>query len=427
MNVLMFGWEFPPNISGGLGTACFGIVKGLSTFNDVKVIFVIPKAYGNEQTNENKLISADSVEINRKFVCLDQKSEQDILEVSSNLTPYLNPEIYSRLHQIAETKIKKTEPGTTISFSGKYGANLYDEIYNYALVAKTIAAENDFQLIHAHDWLTFPAAIAAKNVSGKPLVIHIHSTDFDRSGGSVNPTIYNIEKQGMDEADQIITVSNLIRNRLITQYHISPGKITTIYNAIDPATREIKVKKTGSKMKTVTFLGRITGQKGPCYFAELAKLLTEKMKHVRFIMAGSGELRDQIVECTAQYRISDRFHFTGFLVGAEIEEILSQSDVFIMPSVSEPFGIVPLEAMQMNVPVVISLQSGVSEIIKSAIKTDFWDVHAMADAVHGILKHKILAKTMVHDGNIELAKLNWKQTAKHIRKVYLDTIQKQAS
>lgn len=428
MNVLMFGWEFPPNISGGLGTACYGIVKGLSTFDDVRVTFVIPKAQGNEQIHKNQLISASEIEIGSKSVTSHQPTVfLDVVEVSSALSPYLDPESFSKKVKTVEDKMKNRQGGHKLYFSGKYGPDLYDEINNYAIVAKIIAEENDFQLIHAHDWLTFPSAIAAKKASGKPLIIHIHSTDFDRSGGSVNPRIFEIEKRGMDEADQIITVSNLIRRRLINQYSISPEKIATVYNAIDPVS-ESKIKvKSPHRTKTVTFLGRITIQKGPSYFAEVARLIYDKMKNVRFIMAGNGELRDQIVECCSRYRITNRFHFTGFLNGDEVAEILKKSDVFIMPSVSEPFGIVPLEAMQANVPVIISLQSGIAEVIHSAVKTDFWDVHAMADAVHGILKYKKLAKTMIDDGKKELDKLNWESTAGQIRQIYMNTIQKQVS
>ncbi|MFY9153960.1 MAG: glycosyltransferase [Prolixibacteraceae bacterium] len=428
MNVLMFGWEFPPNISGGLGTACHGIVKGLSTFDDIHVVFVIPKAHGNEQINKYQLISADQVDIECKSPSPVQHPVFiKVLEVPSALSPYLNPESYSRKLIQTEKKGEISQHGKRIYFSGKYGPNLYDEINNYAIVAKTIAEENEFQLIHAHDWLTFPAAIAAKKASGAPLILHIHSTDFDRSGGSVNPTIFRIEKQGMEEADRIITVSNLIKKRLISQYNISPEKITTVYNAIDPVPEKKKTVKHSGKIKTVTFLGRITIQKGPAYFAEVARLIHKKMKNVRFIMAGNGELRDQIVECCAKYRISNRFHFTGFLCGDEVSEILNKSDVFIMPSVSEPFGIVPLEAMQANVPVIISLQSGIAEVIRSAVKADFWDIHAMADAVHGILKYKKLSKTMINDGKKELGKLNWVSTASQIRQIYLNTIPKLVS
>ena len=302
------------------------------------------------------------------------------------------------------------------------------EINNYAIVAKTIAGENHFELIHAHDWLTFPAAIAAKKVSGKPLIIHVHSTDFDRSGEAINPDIFSVEKQGMEEADKIIVVSNRIKDRLTKQYHIPSEKITTIYNGIETAADQIEENHyRPHKKKIVTFLGRITIQKGPEYFVDVARMVIQRMKNVHFVMAGNGELRNKIIELSARYGISNRFHFTGFLNGSEVTEMLHRSDLFIMPSVSEPFGIVPLEAMQANVPVIISFQSGVSEVIRNVIKTDFWDVHAMADAVHGILKYKKLSEMLIAEGKQEVGKLNWKSPALQIKQVYLNALVNKAS
>lgn len=431
MNVLMFGWEFPPNISGGLGTACYGIVKGLSASPDVQVTFVVPKTQGNEQAANIQLISAEKIAIGSKISIAERSAVISFLEVQSRLCPYLTPESFAEKHQLEIVRKKQSkfiQKGNTIRFSGKYGPDLFDEINNYAIVAKTIAQENQFHLIHAHDWLTFPAGIAAKKASGKPLVIHVHSTDFDRSGGSVNPAIYTIEKQGMDAADHIIAVSNRIKDIITKQYQIPSEKITTVYNAIDNKMNELKtLKQRNKKEKIVTFLGRITIQKGPEYFVDVARMVIHRMKNVHFVMAGNGEMRDEIVELGARYGISHRFHFAGFLNGPEVTKMLHRSDLFIMPSVSEPFGIVPLEAMQANVPVIISLQSGVSELIRNVVKTDFWDVQAMADAVHGILKHKKLSKTMITEGELEVSKLNWEYSASQIRQVYLNTLYKEAS
>lgn len=430
MNVLMFGWEFPPNISGGLGTACFGIVKGLLACSDIHLKFVVPKAFGNENKVNIQLISANDFPVSRTVFSGKPSGSFKLLTVPSGLSPYLNPEIFEcqkKTGDQEQTETTENDAGQVkISFSGKYGQDLFEEISNYAIVAKSIARENQFELIHAHDWLTFPAAITAKQVSGKPLIVHIHSTDFDRSGGSVNPSIYAIEKEGMNVADHIITVSDRIKNRLIIDYGIHPGKITTIYNAIDQIPDKINPANK-RKQKTVTFLGRITIQKGPGYFAEVARMVLRRMKNVRFIMAGNGELRNQIIDCCARYGICDRFKFAGFLNGKEVTEVLNQSDVFIMPSVSEPFGIVPLEAMQANVPVIISLQSGVSELIQCVIKTDFWDVQAMADAVHGILKYKKLANVLAREGKNEVNHLNWESSAHEIRQVYLNTMLRQVS
>ena len=425
MNVLMFGWEFPPHISGGLGTACYGIVKGLTSNRNVDVTFVVPKTHGNEHSaNHIQLLSADHISVGSQYFSEWNPSGVSILEVHSKLVPYMTPEGYLERHQMSDEIKKETiQEGQKIPFSGGYGPNLFSEIYNYAVVAKTIAKDNQFQLIHAHDWLTFPAGIAAKQISGKPLIVHVHSTDFDRSGGSVNPDIFAIEKQGFEVADHIITVSNRIKNRLIEQYHIPSHKITTVYNAIDTkinTSSEIKNRK--RKHKIVTFLGRITIQKGPAYFVDVARMVIHRMKKVHFVMAGNGEMRDPILELCARYGITNRIHFTGFLNNDEVASMLGQSDLFIMPSVSEPFGIVPLEAMQSNVPVIISQQSGVSELIRNVIKTDFWDVHAMADAVHGILKNKKLATSLITEGKQEVSKLNWNYSANQIRQVYMKTL-----
>jgi len=434
MNVLMFGWEFPPNISGGLGTACHGIVNGLNAYSDVKVTFVVPKVSGNEMSSQNlQLLSAEEVANTERIPTVQFPENLEYIEVSSGLSPYLTPEIYAFKIKSASMiePVNKTQPGSQgkkVSFSGKYGTSLFDEINNYAMVAKTIARNTVFEVIHAHDWLTFPAAISAKKISGKPLVIHIHSTDFDRSGGSANPAIYAIEKKGMEVADHIITVSNMIKRRLVNQYHIPAEKITTVYNAIDNGANHYPLKrKQKHNGKIVTFLGRITVQKGPEYFVNVARMIISKMPDVHFVMAGAGELKNKMVELCARYQIGNRFHFTGFLNGDEVSEMLKKSDVVIMPSVSEPFGIVPLEAMSANVPVIISRQSGVSELVKHVIKTDFWDVHAMADAVYGILKHRKLWKTLTVDGKTEVSKYNWVDTAAYIRNIYIQTLTEFAS
>ena len=425
MNVLMFGWEFPPNISGGLGTACEGIVKGLSSYNDVHIIFVVPISMGNENASNFELIDAENVAKTGKVIFKEQ-SQYTTIEVPSRLYPYHSPEDFSKQKHFSNEEIGQcvsTIQNREFHFTGKYGPNLFDEINNYALIAKTIAQKSNFELIHIHDWLTFPAGIAARNTSGKPLIVHVHSTDFDRSGGKINTSIYSIEKQGFEQADKIIAVSNRIKNCIIENYHISPTKITTVYNAIDPLQNAHKQNnKRKYTEKVVTFLGRITIQKGPEYFIEVAKLVLNRMKNVRFVMAGNGDMTDKMVELSAKYGISNKFHFAGFMKGNEVNEMLQMSDIFIMPSVSEPFGIVPLEAMQANVPVIISRQSGVSELIRNVIKTDFWDINAMADAIHGILSQRILSKVMAFEGNCEVNKLNWVHAAEHIRRVYQSVI-----
>ena len=291
-----------------------------------------------------------------------------------------------------------------IEFSGRYPDNLQEEIQNYRAVAGIIARSMDFDVIHSHDWLTYPAGVLAKQITGKPLVIHVHATDFDRSRGNVNPQVYGIEKYGMDMADHIITVSDLTRRIVIEKYHIDPNKVTTVHNAVEPISKEIsdlKVEKRDDR-KTVTFLGRITMQKGPEYFVEVAYRVLQKANNVRFVMAGSGDMMEQMIRHAAYRKITDKFHFTGFLKGMQVYEMLKASDVYIMPSVSEPFGISPLEAMQVGVPTIISKQSGCSEILNNAIKTDYWDIDAMADAVYSIITYPAMAKYLKEKGKEEV-------------------------
>jgi len=428
MKVLMFGWEFPPHISGGLGTACYGLTRGLSQIGDINVLFVVPKAHGDEDQSNISLMGANNVPVSVKKLRFS-KSDKSInyIEVGSNLIPYVSENEYLKL---SEKNISENYQPVTINndearfnFSGTYNNNLYDEIYEYSIVAKVIAKNNEFDIIHAHDWLTFPAGIAAKKISGKPLIIHVHSTDFDRSGGKINPRVFNIEKEGMEMADHIITVSNLTRNIIIDKYGINADKITTVYNAVEPVSENVKSKlKKGVKDKIVTFLGRITVQKGPEYFLEAARLVLKKMDGVRFVMAGSGDMMNDMVKRAAELKIADKVHFTGFLKGDEVTDMLHMSDVLVMPSVSEPFGIVPLEAMQSNVPVIISYQSGVSEVVKYALKVNFWDTYEMADAIYGLLNYPSIWRLIRREGKDEVDNLLWKNSAKNVHEIYLKVL-----
>ena len=423
MRVLMFGWEFPPHISGGLGTASYGLTKGMSTLDDLEVIFVVPKAWGDEDQSVVRLVGANKVPVSFKNIYYKgTRRPVEKIEVSSKIVPYTDPEDFWKVTQseIPGHKLYiQTNQMGMIDFSGRYDNNLLDEIYKYSVVASVIAEENDFDVIHAHDWLAYPAGIAAMEVSGKPLVIHVHATDFDRSGGNVNPDVYKIEKNGMDAASKIITVSNLTREIVINKYNIDPDKVETVYNAVEPLkiSDDLIIDK-GFDEKVVTFLGRITLQKGPEYFIEAACKVLKVMHNVRFVMAGSGDMMERMIRRAASLKITDRFHFTGFLKGHDVFTMLAMSDVYIMPSVSEPFGISPLEAMQSNVPVIISKQSGVAEILTHAVKTDFWDIDAMADAIYGILNYKALAGMFIKNGREEVINLKWDNAARHVKDIY---------
>ncbi|MBW6492097.1 MAG: glycosyltransferase family 4 protein [Lentimicrobium sp.] len=423
MKVLMFGWEFPPHITGGLGTACFGMTKGLMK-NGVEVIFVVPKAYGDESEEAVRIVNASDVSIDIR------KTEQNefwknitYLEVNSSLVPYVGPEAFDNLMETSKMVTSLNDESVfnaRYTFSGKYGDNLLEEVARYALVGAQIARDSEFDLIHAHDWLTYAAGVAAKQATGKPLVVHMHATEFDRSGENVNQRVYDIERAGMEAADRVITVSNLTRNIVIDRYGIDADKVVTVYNAVEPIDtpgEPLKVQKHVPE-KIVTFLGRVTFQKGPEYFIEAAYKVLQRDPNVRFVMAGSGDLLEKMIRRVAQLRISTRFHFTGFLRGENVDRMFLMSDVYVMPSVSEPFGISPLEAMRSNVPVVISKQSGVAEILQHALKVDFWDIDAMADAIYGLLQYKSLPEMFSKYGAIEVDNLKWENAARHIKSVY---------
>jgi glycosyltransferase involved in cell wall biosynthesis len=422
MKVLMFGWEFPPHITGGLGTACFGLTKGLAK-HGAEVIFVVPKSFGDESQEGFRLINASDIELDFTQTLTQEFREKiSYMEIGSNLVPYLDPEEFERWYS-EEVLEKKTEIHSVYNrkyqFSGKYGANLMEEVARYALVALSIANNFEYDVIHAHDWLTYAAGIAAKKVSGKPLIVHVHATEFDRSGENVNQVVYDIERNGMEAADRVITVSNFTRQIVIERYGIPAEKVFTVHNAVEPIDKPESDDVTKHvREKIVTFLGRVTYQKGPDYFVEAAHKVLQRDPNVRFVMAGSGDLLNRMIRRVAQLKMGTRFHFTGFLAGAEVDRMFSMSDVYVMPSVSEPFGISPLEAMRTNVPVVISKQSGVAEVLQHALKVDFWDIDALADAIYGILHYDGLRKMFARYGKSEVDSLLWENAALKVLDIY---------
>ena len=415
----MFGWEFPPHILGGLGTASYGLTKGMAENGNMDISFVIPKPHGDEDKSFARIIGACDTPIAWRDTDWDY--------VNSRIGNVMDPQLYFDLrdHIYADFNYMNVNDLGCIDFSGRYPDNLLEEINNYSIVAGVIARTVDFDIIHSHDWLTYPAGIHAKQVTGKPLVIHVHATDFDRSRGNVNPTVFGIERDGMLNADHIITVSNLTRRTVIEKYGIDPAKVTTVHNAVEPLSEELKnIQVPKSKEKVVTFLGRITMQKGPEYFVEAAAKVLAKAPYARFVMAGSGDMMDQMIRLAAARNISDRFHFTGFMKGKQVYEVLKASDVYVMPSVSEPFGISPLEAMQCGVPSIISKQSGCAEILSKCIKVDYWDIDAMADAMYALCMYPSLHEYLQVEGKKEVDGITWEKVGQRIRKLYDETIQK---
>lgn len=391
MKVLMFGWEFPPYISGGLGTACFGLTEALNRAG-VEVIFVIPYAKGRIEASHVKIRAASDVEDVYRQVLVTHH-------------PY--PGIIPR------------EGTGRERITGDYGHNILAEVRAYAQAGRAIAAEEQFDIIHIHDWMTVYAGLAAREVSGRPLVFHVHSLEFDRSGEQVNQTIYEIERLGLKEADHIICVSNYTKNVVVTRYGVDPARITVVHNAVTHTTDFVAPgieKRPGEKI--ILFLGRITFQKGPDYFVEAAAKVLKEMPNVTFVMAGTGDMMPRIVERVASLGLGKHFRFTGFLTGADVDRMYAMSDLYVMPSVSEPFGITPLEAMRHDVPVIISRQSGVSEVIRHAIKVDFWDVDELTNVIIGVLRHPALVKEITLHSREELNNITWDQAAQKVLGVY---------
>ena len=424
MRVLMFGWEFPPHIAGGLGTACEGIVKGLA-YNGVETLFVMPSASGDEDQSATTIINASDVAVDTVSSTVDEFLDKvKFIHIDSNLVPYVNPDEFETLvedERRRQVKGFNVQYGMKYKFSGKYGANLMEEVARYAMVGGTIAMQHkdEFDVIHAHDWLTYLAGIAAKELTGKPLVVHVHATSYDRGDEQhIDTRVLDIETRGMLAADRVVTVSDLTRNIVINKYHIDPAKVVTVHNAVDFSGRENLRVERGVRDKVVTFLGRITFQKGPEYFIEAAAKVLKRTDNVRFVMAGSGDMMNRCIRHVARLGISDRFHFTGFLRGADVQKMFALSDVYIMPSVSEPFGISPLEAMRTNVPSIISHQSGAAEVLKYAFKVDFWDVDSLADDIYALLKYPALADFAASKGFDEVNSLKWNGATAKLKKVY---------
>ena len=415
MKALMFGWEWPPHILGGLGPASYGIARGVVNAG-CEVTFVIPKPQGDEKKDFLHIIGATNTPVVWRDVDWDY--------VQKRFGYCMDPQEYYDLrdHIYADFSNMYVNDMGCIEFSGRYPQNILEEINNYSIVAGVIARKESFDIIHAHDWLTYPAGIHAKQVSGKPLCIHVHATEYDRTRGNCNdddPT-YMIERDGMNHADLIMCVSELTRRTVIEKYHQDPRKVIAMHNAVDPLSPDIvnAPVKRGTDEKVITFLGRITAQKGCEFFVEAAARCLWKAPNARVVMAGSGDLMEPMIRLVAQKGLADRFHFTGFLRGKQVYEMFKASDVYVMPSVSEPFGISPLEAMECGCPAIISKQSGCGEILSNCIKCDFWDIDAMADAMYSLITYPELHRYLQEEGRKEVAEITWEKVGQRVVDAY---------
>jgi len=420
----MLGWEFPPFITGGLGTACYGLTKAMDQLG-IQVTFVLPKIVESRYATHVNLLTPSSRALEASLPFGELKNVK-FRTIDSPLQPYSTPDVYRRrIEEILRQKQKMS--GSTTSSASQligsidYASDMYAEVHRYAALAAELAKNEDFDIVHAHDWMTYPAGIVVAAISGKPLVVHVHSTEFDRSGEHVNQMIYDIERQGMERADKVIAVSFYTRSIIIGRYGISGEKVEVVHNAVERNNNsDWSLDDTGINKdeKIVLFLGRITMQKGPEYFLRAAKKVLEVMDNVKFVMAGSGDLMHYAVEMAAELGIGQKVLFTGFLRGEDVRKIYGLADLYVMPSVSEPFGIAPLEAINHDVPVIISKQSGVSEVLTHALKVDFWDVNEIANKIVAVLKYPPLQVTLRDQGSFEVRKLRWKDSAAKCAKIY---------
>jgi glycosyltransferase involved in cell wall biosynthesis len=553
MRVLMLGWEFPPFITGGLGTACYGLTKALDR-RSIGVTFVLPRHVEGETTSHVTLISPatewqpgtpiaraahvepaaplerqepaaaqagraaglggswdavstalmlggseslihDELEDDFEEAAAEAAAEggdgvalglhasaglaidpaaphlralrqRSILRRCGHLGPYglgadslaaaalrqmrhgsaatspaggrlssarflaqlsgaLDSASVREQTLVAERALRAAIPEahgqSNVHFIARredYGGDLVGDAYRYARFVVAACARLPFDVIHAHDWLTYPAGLALASVTGRPLVAHVHSTEFDRSGLHVNQRIYDIERRGMHGAIKVISVSMLTKNLCINRYSMPASKIDVVYNGVDLSPEQVGMEDIQAKDKIVLYFGRITMQKGPEYFVHAAKRVLEVYKDVKFVVAGSGDQAQRMIEMAAALGIGHKLLFTGFLRGKDIARVFAIADLYVMPSVSEPFGIAPLEAMSHDVPVLISRTSGVSEVLTNALKCDFWDVTDMANKIVAVLRHPPLQRTLIEHGRFEVRKLTWDGAAARCEDVY---------
>jgi len=444
VRVLMLGWEFPPFISGGLGTACEGLTRALAR-RDVEVLFVLPKAVGPEGaglddekrgrkhreryattmvlkaipatlTSPYQMVGAPghTVLVETGPVWARRGGESGVPAEAESATPSAARLRLGEARLRAVNRVRVVGTGAASGYEG----DLVGRIRDYAERCLRVTQDEPFDLVHAHDWVTFPAGMAIAARSGKPLVVQVHSTEFDRSGEQVNQPVYDIERAGMHAAQAIIAVSNLTKKIIVERYAVPPEKVRVVHNGIDPDPPPA-APRTANGEKTVLFLGRITMQKGPEYFVSAAARVLERMNNVQFIIAGWGDRGPAIIEQVAALGLGARVRFAGFLRGEDVERAYRMADVYVMPSVSEPFGLTALEAIRHGVPVILSKNSGAAEVLhRGALKVDFWDVEQMAEKIIALLRFPQLVDAVRQTGAAEIRALTWDEAARQCIGLY---------
>ncbi|CAO80753.1 glycosyltransferase family 4 protein [Candidatus Cloacimonas acidaminovorans] len=438
MKILMFTWEFPPLISGGLGMACYGMVKALLS-QGIKVDLILPTKelvyFPLREESDADTLPAVFIEPEKQKE-YTQRTFSTLHERLEYIGASTHPESYFNLSEIKDyvTSIKKiswlTETVTTEEHNiwKEMTAHLIGEedlirkVQEYTLRASRFAEILDYDLIHAHDWLTYPSGILAKQISRKPLIVHIHATEFDRAGGPGDERIHKIEHLGMNYADKVIAVSQYTAQMIMSRYRIDTGKIRIIHNAFTVSETTLHNKKRIFKGPTILYLGRITLQKGPDYYLDMADKVLKVHPEARFILAGTGDMQRQILRRSAALRLKNRFLFTGFLDRKQVERILQAADIYVLPSVSEPFGISPLEAMAYGITAIISKQSGVAEVVHNAFKIDYWDIDLWAETINHLIENPEECAKIGMEGRKEVQKIEWDEAADKIRQLYAETL-----
>jgi len=432
MKAFMLGWEFPPFISGGLGTACYGLTKAMGRLG-IRIAFVLPKAHVSDSSGTIRVLSAEGCVKTERVGAFDHV---DFHEISSTLRPYVSS-VAGRGYLTGPSPFQSGDKHYVRSWHSKgseqvenYPQDLAQQVHRYSSKVMEIVTVEEFDIIHAHDWMTYPAGIAAAKATGKPLVVHVHSTECDRSGENLNQNIYDIERRGMHLADKVIAVSNYTKNIIVRRYGVDPKKVKVVYNGVERdegGSNPFSYTPSGKMDKIVLFLGRITMQKGPEYFLMAAKKVLEKMDNIKFVMAGDGDMTNRMVEFAAYLGIGHKVLFTRFLQGIDVDRAYQMADLYVMPSVSEPFGIAPLEALKHKVPVLVSKQSGIAEALTHALKVDFWDIHQMANKIVAVLKYPTLSRMLQEMGYSEMQKFRWEDAATKVKGVYEEVLAGQPS
>lgn len=406
MKVLMLGWEFPPYFAGGIGIVCYELTKALSQ-QGVDITYIMP--FGPQEIDPGFL--------HKMLIAENLAPTVKVHTVKTLMNAYMSSKEYEQKYK---STMLEAKPGK--AKKQLYGKDLMQEVHNFAHRAKAIALLEDFDVIHCHDWMTIPAAIWIKELTGKPLIVHVHNTVYDRYPHGISQVEKDIEQKGLDAADRVICLSQYVKNMVTKHYTVDQSKVRILYWGAQKLNGNPNPTRIFPQDKVVLFAGRITAQKGPEYFVRAARKVADKDPNVKFIMAGSGDMLHEMIELSTNLGLADRFLFPGFYTRQQVEELFGMADVFVMPSVSEPFGIVPFEAMSVGTPTIISKQSGISEVLSHVLKVDFWDIDQLAQKILAVLKYEELGGTLKEHGLIEVDEMTWDKTAANQQKIYRELL-----